>query len=73
MALISRTHVLGSFTCFYFEGKGYADERLVDNNGLLITYSAEDGGECKEDVNVDVANEIIEKLSISFTEFLLDD
>jgi hypothetical protein len=24
-------------------------------------------------VNVDVANEIIEKLSISFTEFLLDD
>jgi hypothetical protein len=48
-------------------------ERGTQTNGLLITYSAEDGGECKEDVNVDVANEIIEKLSFSFTEFLLDD
>jgi hypothetical protein len=39
---------------FHFEGKGYADKRLVDN----IQYGR--CGECM-DVNVDVANEIIEK------------
>jgi hypothetical protein len=47
-------------------------ERGTQTNGLLITYSTEDDGECK-DVNVEVANEIIQKFSFSFTEFLLDD
>jgi hypothetical protein len=44
-------------------------ERGMQMNGLLIKYSMEDGGKCK-DVNVDVANEIIEKFSFSFMEFI---
>jgi hypothetical protein len=44
-------------------------ERGTQTNGLLITCSTEDGGECK-DVNVEVANQIIQKFSFSFTEFL---